>query len=97
MLNKRIAVPAIALGLSMLLGPSLSQAMPVSWVPGPDVVASLAQGWDLLTGLRHTPARPARRQGLWKNGAGIDPQGQPVPGAGSGATAPAAGDPGSGS
>ena len=89
MLKKRIFVPAIVLGLAFLLDPGPSQAMPLSWVPGPDVMARLAQGWDLLTGLRHTPpARPAHRQGLQKNGAGIDPQGDPLPGAGSGATAP---------
>jgi hypothetical protein len=102
MLKKRIVVSAIILCLFTLFSPCLSQAMPLSWLPGPDAIAKLAQGWDLLTGLRHAPAaRPAGRQGLQvKNGCGIDPQGQPLCGPGpgtSGATAPADGDPGSGS
>ena len=97
MLKKRIVVPAIVLGLSFLFNPGSLQAMPLSWVIGPDAVAKLAQGWDLLTGLRHTPAaRPAGRRGFSpKSGCGIDPQGQPLCGPGTGSsdttTAPADG------
>jgi len=101
MLKKGLVIPTIVLGLFLLFNPGVSRAMPLGWLPGPDVVAKLAQGWDLLTGLRHTPAaRPAGRQGLQrKSGCGIDPQGQPLCGPGAGpsdATAPPPAD-GSGS
>jgi hypothetical protein len=71
MLKNRIAVTAIALGLSV---PGLSQASPASWVPGLDAMAQLTRVWDLLHGTRQAP-RPARI--LRKSGCGMDPNGAP--------------------
>lgn len=70
MLKNRIAVTAIVLGLSV---PGLSQASPLSWMPGLNVVEKLTRVWDLLQ--RAHPAQPARN--LRKSGCGMDPNGAP--------------------
>ena len=99
MLRKRIVAGTIAFCFSLVLLPGRSQAMPLGWMPGTDVVVKLAQWWDLVPGLRHT-ARPGKGPGLpTKSGCGIDPNGGCRPGDGpgtSGVTPPPSGD-GSGS
>jgi hypothetical protein len=69
MLKKKIVVTAIALCLSI---PSLSQASPLVWIPGPGALVKLAQLWDRLPGVH--AARPAAR----KQGCGMDPNGVPL-------------------
>jgi hypothetical protein len=82
MLKKKIFVIAIAVCLSI---PSISQASPLSWIPGPGVLVKLAQLWDRLPGVH--PARPARSH--QKQGCGMDPNGSPLCGPGpTQATAP---------
>jgi hypothetical protein len=77
MLKKKIVVATIMLGISL---PSLSNAVPLSWAPGPDVIAKLSRLWDLLPG-KHAPStRPARQ--ARKNGCGMDPNGAPLCGGG---------------
>jgi len=94
MLKKRTAIPAIFAG-SLLLAPGLSQASPLSWMQGVDVVAKMTRLWTLFPGLGHTATKPAAPV---KNGVGIDPQGQPIPTSepGSGATTSSTGAPGTG-
>jgi len=72
MLKKKIVVTAITLCLSI---PSISQAVPLSWIPGPGTLIKLAQLWDRLPGAQHR-ARPARSL---KQGCGMDPNGVPLP------------------
>jgi hypothetical protein len=72
MLKKRIVVTAITLCLSI---PGLSQATPLSRMPGTDVLAKLTRLLDRLPGAHH--ARPARS--LAKQGCGMDPNGVPLP------------------
>jgi hypothetical protein len=75
MLKKRIVVTTIALGLCL---PGLSSAAPLSWVPRPDLLASLSRLWDLLPGTHHGTAAPSAHDHR-KNGAGMDPTGGPTP------------------
>ncbi|HTG35867.1 MAG TPA: hypothetical protein VLB76_23320 [Thermoanaerobaculia bacterium] len=84
MLKKKIVVTAITLCLSI---PSLSQALPLSWIPGPGALVKLAQLWDRLPGVH--PARTARSH--QKQGCGMDPNGVPLCASGSTQTAPPAG------
>jgi hypothetical protein len=74
MLKKRIVVSAISLALSV---PCLAQAAPLSWTPGPSVLAQLSRWWDLLPGWQHAPAARSARDAR-KNGAGMDPNGLPL-------------------
>jgi hypothetical protein len=85
MLKKRIVVSAITLALSI---PCLAQAAPLSWTPGPDVLAQLSRWWDLLPGWQPAPAARSARDAR-KNGCGMDPNGVPLcgPGPGSGGLA----------
>ena len=69
MLKKKIVVTAITLCLSI---PSISQAVPLSWIPGPGALVRLARIWDRLQDA-HT-ARPAARSHQ-KQGCGMDPNG----------------------
>ena len=95
MLKKRTAISAMIFCGTLVLAPGLSQASPLSWVQGVNVLAKVTRLWTLLPGLGHTATKPATPM---KNGVGIDPQGgQPDPtGTGSGATASSTGDPGTG-
>ena len=96
MLKKRTVISAMIFCGTLVLAPGLSQASPLSWVQGVDVLAKVTRLWTLLPGLGHTVAKPAVPV---KHGVGIDPQGggQPDPtGTGSGATASSTGDPGTG-
>ena len=68
MLKKKIVVTAITLCLSI---PSISQAVPLSWIPGPGALVKLAQLWDRLPGVH--PAHSARSH--QKQGCGMDPNG----------------------
>jgi hypothetical protein len=93
MLKKKTAIPAMIVCGSLLLAPGLSQASPLSWTPGADIVAKMMRLWNLVPGHAARPGKPAPQA---KNGVGIDPCGttQPVC-----VPAPAgltAGDPGSG-
>jgi hypothetical protein len=72
MLKKKIVVTAIAVCLSV---PSLSQASPLSWIPGPDALVNLARLWERLPGVH--PARPVARSHQ-KQGCGMDPNGAPL-------------------
>ena len=92
MLKKRTAIPAVIFCGTLVLAPGLSQASPLSWMQGVDVLAKMTRLWTLFPSLGHTAAKPAIPV---KNGVGIDPQGgQPDPTAtGSGATASTSGDP----
>jgi hypothetical protein len=96
MYKKRASIFAMIFCGSLFLAPGLSQASPLSWMPGPDALAKIARWWDLLPGLRHHA--PAAKPVQTKNGCGIDPQGQPLcqPGTGSGATTSSTDDPGPG-
>jgi hypothetical protein len=73
MLKGRIAIVTIAFALSL---PSLSSASPLSWVPGPRVLAKLAGLWNLLPG--HPGTAPLPASDHRKNGAGMDPNGTPT-------------------
>jgi hypothetical protein len=81
MLKKKIVVTAITVCLSI---PSISQASPLSWIPGPGALVKLVQLWDRLPGV-HT-ARPARSH--QKQGCGMDPNGAPLCVSGSTQTTP---------
>ena len=83
MLNKKIVVTAITVCLSI---PSLSQAVPLSWIPGPGALVKLAQLWDRLPGVH--PAHSARSH--QKQGCGMDPNGVPLCVSGSTQKAPPA-------
>ena len=72
MLKNKIVVFAMAACLSV---PTLSQASPLSWIPGPGALVKLAQFWDRLPGAH--PARPAARSHQ-KQGCGMDPNGAPL-------------------
>jgi hypothetical protein len=96
MLKKRTAISAMFFCGTLLLAPGLSQASPLSWMQGVDVLAKMTRLWTLLPGVGHTAVKPAAPV---KNGVGIDPQGgQPTPTSepGSGATTSSTGDPGTG-
>jgi hypothetical protein len=85
MLKKRIFVATIALGLSI----SSAQAAPLSWTPGPALLAELGRFLDFLPAVHHRPfARSARDAS--KNGCGMDPNGVMLCGQGMGPTAPPA-------
>jgi len=95
MLKKRTAISAMIVCGSLLLAPGLSQASPLSWTPGADVVAKVMRLWNLVPGLGHAarttkPAVPA------KNGVGIDPCGTTQPACVPAPSELTAGDPGSG-
>lgn len=75
MLKKKIVVAAIAVCLSV---PSLSQASPLSWMPGPGALTKLTQLWERLQHAHPArPAKPARSQ-QQKQGCGMDPNGATV-------------------
>ena len=76
MLKKRIVCAAIVLGLSL---PSLVSATPLSWEPGPDLLASITRLWDLLHGAQHHGAAAPAARDHRKNGPGMDPTGSPTP------------------
>jgi len=101
MLKKRIVVPAMIVCSCLLFAPCPSQASPLSWAPGVDVIASFARLLDLLPGLGH-PAPAAKphshREVPVKQGCGIDPNGVTVcgPGAGTSGSTSTGGDPDSG-
>jgi hypothetical protein len=75
MLKKKIVVSAIAVCLSV---PSISQASPLSWTPGPGALVKLTQLWERLQGMH--PAQPARSH--QKQGCGMDPNGAQICGPG---------------
>jgi hypothetical protein len=83
MLKKRIVVATIALALSCS---SLTQAMPLTWTPGPAVLSELARWWDLLPAVQPTPVARSARDAQ-KNGCGWDPNGLMLCGQGTGETA----------
>lgn len=93
MSKNRISIPAMIFCGSLLLVPGLSQASPLSWMPGPAALAKIARLWNFLPGPGHHA--PVARTLPTKNGCGIDPQGQPLcqPGSGSGTTTQSGGDP----
>ncbi len=69
MLKNKIVVFAMAACLSV---PAISQASPLSWIPGPGALTKLARLWDRLPGVH--PTRPAARNHQ-KQGCGMDPNG----------------------
>lgn len=78
MLKKKTAVPAMIVCGSLLLAPAMSQASPLSWTPGADVMAKVMRLWNLVPGLGHA-ARATKPAVPVKNGVGIDPCGATQP------------------
>jgi hypothetical protein len=72
MLKNRIVVTAIILCLA---GSSVSQAAPLRWIPGPDVLVKLVLWWGGAPAVTH-PTRSPRSHP--KSGCGIDPNGGPA-------------------
>jgi hypothetical protein len=93
MLKKKIAIPAMIVCGSLLLAPGLSQATPLSWTPGADVVAKVMRLWNLVPGHAARAGKPAPQA---KNGVGIDPCGATQPVCVPAPLGLTAGDPGSG-
>jgi hypothetical protein len=81
MLKKKIVVIAITLCLSI---PSISQAVSLSWIPGPDALVKLAQLWNRLPGAHPAPSARSHQ----KQGCGMDPNGVPLCASGSTQTPP---------
>ena len=91
MLKKTIVTSTIVLGLSLS---GLAQAAPLSWTPGPGLLAELSRWWDLLPGGQPAPASRSAREST-KNGCGIDPNDSQLckPASGRTLAAPGAGAP----
>ncbi|HEY0553726.1 MAG TPA: hypothetical protein VGG20_05630 [Thermoanaerobaculia bacterium] len=93
MLKKTIVASTIVLGLSLS---GLAQAAPLSWTPGPGLIAELSRWWDLLPGGQQAAASRSAWDST-KNGCGIDPNDSqlcaPKPASGRTPAAPHAGAP----
>lgn len=94
MLKKRPSIPAMIVCGSLLLAPGLSQASPLSWTPGADLLAKVMRLWNLSPVPGH-PAHAAKPAPV-KNGVGIDPCGTTQPTCTPAPEELSTGDPGSG-